>query len=194
MLLLLLGSGEQLASRMRRPGPCISHSPGLPTRKSLCYFPLLPCFFVLAQSAVRVADLESRLSPSTGQMAAATESAPRNYITATEGPLSSMGVRTIPIITPTIKMSTPSPGEPMDITTPTGSSAPASATKSPDRDALNGGSADRRQPLTPQHEQQQQQPQSQSQPADNTMPAPSAAATAVHQPKVQTAFIHKLWR
>lgn len=98
-----------------------------------------------------------------------------------------MGVRTIPIIAaPTIQMSTPSPGEPMDITTPTGSSAPASATKSPDRDLkVNGGTVDRLQPPTPQHEQPS---------PENSMPAPSAAAPAAHQPKVQTAFIHKLWR
>jgi hypothetical protein len=97
-----------------------------------------------------------------------------------------MGVRTIPIITPTIQMSTPSPGEPMDITTPTGSSAPASATKSPDRDGkLNGAAAsDRLQPPPAQHEQP---------PPENTMPAPATTTPAVHQPKVQTAFIHKLW-
>ncbi|KAK4033881.1 HSF-type DNA-binding-domain-containing protein [Parachaetomium inaequale] len=115
-------------------------------------------------------------------MATATESAPRFH--PSDGSESSMGVRTIPIIAPTIQMSTPSPGEPMDITTPTGSSAPPSATKSPDRDVkLNGAASDRLQPPTPQHEQP---------PHDNTMPAP-AAAPAVHQPKVQTAFIHKLW-
>lgn len=74
----------------------------------------------------------------------------------------------------------------MDITTPTGSSAPASATKSPDRDVkVNGGTNDRLQPPTHQHEQP---------PPDNTMPAPAPATTTVHQPKVQTAFIHKLWR
>ena len=98
-----------------------------------------------------------------------------------------MGVRTIPIIAPTIQMSTPSPGEPMDITTPTGSSAPASATKSPDRDVkLNGATtpSDRLQPPPAQHEQP---------PPENTMPAPATTTPAVHQPKVQTAFIHKLW-
>ncbi|KAK4098207.1 hypothetical protein N658DRAFT_518125 [Parathielavia hyrcaniae] len=116
-------------------------------------------------------------------MAAATESAPRNQT----GDLSdsSMGVRTIPIIAPTIHMSTPSPGEPMDIATPTGSSAPASATKSPDRDArVNGAASDRLQPPTPQHDQPHH---------ENTMPAPATTAQPTHQPKVQTAFIHKLW-
>ncbi|KAK4247088.1 HSF-type DNA-binding-domain-containing protein [Corynascus novoguineensis] len=125
-------------------------------------------------------------------MAAATESATRTQ--STQGSDPSMGARTIPIIAPTIQMSTPpSPGEPMDITTPTGSSAPPSATKSPDRDVKpNGTSNDRLQPPPSQHEQPSQ---------ENTMPAPSttapaatpAAAPAVHQPKVQTAFIHKLW-
>ncbi|KAK4122750.1 hypothetical protein N657DRAFT_656847 [Parathielavia appendiculata] len=116
-------------------------------------------------------------------MAAVTESAPRNQ--KGEVSDSSMGVRTIPIIAPTIQMSTPSPGEPMDMTTPTGSSAPASATKSPERGArANGGPNDRLQPPAPQHEQT---------PHENTMPAPATTAQPVHQPKVQTAFIHKLW-
>jgi hypothetical protein len=82
-------------------------------------------------------------------------------------------------------MSAPSPGDPMDITTPTNSSAPASATKSPESDAngpsdMSGG--------TVTHGDHQQN--------DNvTMPAPVAAAAAVHGPKiVQTAFIHKLYK
>ncbi|KAJ4306962.1 Flocculation suppression protein [Collariella sp. IMI 366227] len=76
-------------------------------------------------------------------------------------------------------MSTPSPGEPMEITTPTNSSAPASATKSPDAEGkVNGGANEHN-----------------DQPAENNMPAPSAPAPTVHQPKVvQAAFIHKLWR
>lgn len=102
-----------------------------------------------------------------------------------------MGVRTVPIIAPTIQTSAPSPGDPMDITTPTNSSAPASATKSPDTDVkVNGGAPERErllQPAAPQNEQS---------PTENiVMPAPAAAAPAVHQPKiVQTAFIHKLYR
>ncbi len=116
-------------------------------------------------------------------MATATESLQRNHLAA--GPEEPMGARTVPIITPTIKMSAPSPGEPMEITTPTNSSAPASATKSPDSDVnVNGnGMSERR-------------PPSQNEHADNIMmPAPVAAAAAVHQPKiVQTAFIHKLYK
>ncbi|KXX82802.1 Transcription factor SFL1 [Madurella mycetomatis] len=122
----------------------------------------------------------------TGQMAAATESAPRNHLI--DEPEDSMGVRTVPIIAPTIQMSAPSPGEPMEITTPTNSSAPASVTKSPESEAkvaVNGGASERPQPAT----------QSEQTPAENIiMPAPVAAAPAVHQPKiVQTAFIHKLY-
>jgi hypothetical protein len=95
-----------------------------------------------------------------------------------------MGARTVPILTPTIKMSAPSPGEPMDITTPTNSSAPASATKSPDSET--NGNSDRSGTIT----------QNDHLPADNIiMPAPVAAAAAVHAPKiVQTAFIHKLYK
>ncbi|EJT71462.1 flocculation suppression protein [Gaeumannomyces tritici R3-111a-1] len=94
--------------------------------------------------------------------------------------------RTVPILTPTIQMSAPSPGEPMEITTPT-SSAPPSATKSPDSDA-NGhgpGSGSEHRSSTPKMEQHSM---------PGVMPAPAAAAPAVHQPKiVQTAFIHKLY-
>ncbi|KAK4241395.1 HSF-type DNA-binding-domain-containing protein [Achaetomium macrosporum] len=116
-------------------------------------------------------------------MATATESAPRNQ--TAEGSETSTGARTIPIIAPTIQMSTPSPDEPMDITSPASSTAAASATKSPEHDVkINGGAGDRLPPPAPQNEASS---------SENMMPAPSAAAPAVHQPKVQTAFIHKLW-
>jgi len=99
-----------------------------------------------------------------------------------EGPEEPITTRTIPILTPTIQMSAPSPGEPMDITTPTNSSAPASATKSPDSD---GNGSNDLTSTTPKSEGQQ----------TGTMAAPTAAAAAVHQPKiVQTAFIHKLYK
>ncbi|KAB5586070.1 HSF-type DNA-binding-domain-containing protein [Coniochaeta sp. 2T2.1] len=111
-----------------------------------------------------------------------TESAPRNLMM--DRPEESMGARTVPILTPTIQMSAPSPGEPMEITTPTNSSAPASATKSPESDA--NGLSDRSGGTATQQNHQHN---------DNIiMPAPAAAAAAVHQPKiVQTAFIHKLY-
>lgn len=72
----------------------------------------------------------------------------------------------------------------MDITTPTNSSAPHSVTKSPESDANDTGE---RSGTASQNEQS---------PADTIiMPAPAAAAPAVHQPKiVQTAFIHKLYK
>lgn len=96
----------------------------------------------------------------------------------------SMAPRTIPILTPTIQMSGPNDTEPMDIMTPTNSSAPASATKSPDREReLNGVS----EPMRISSLRQEGNAMS--------MPAPTAAAAAVHGPKiVQTAFIHKLYK
>lgn len=77
----------------------------------------------------------------------------------------------------------------MEITTPTNSSAPPSATKSPDSDSNVNGLNDRSQAGA----QTQQNDQLS---ADNIiMPAPAAAAAAIHQPKiVQTAFIHKLYK
>ncbi|KAL7624351.1 Flocculation suppression protein [Parahypoxylon ruwenzoriense] len=119
-------------------------------------------------------------------MDVATESALRN----THGSQvdESMGARTVPIITttapmPTIKMSAPSPsGDPMDITTPTNSSAPQSAGKNSEGE---GSDSNDRQTMALSGEQN-------SNSNSNAMPAPAAAA--VHQPKiVQTAFIHKLY-
>ncbi|CAP70701.1 uncharacterized protein PODANS_3_7650 [Podospora anserina S mat+] len=131
-------------------------------------------------------------------MAAAIDRAPRNHLD--EGSEDSMGARTIPIIAPTIQMSAPSPGEPMDITTPTNSSAPQSATKSPDSDVnASGGNAsnesnERLQPIQAQINSNHHNHQASSE-NNITMPAPVAAAPAVHQPKiVQTAFIHKLYK
>jgi hypothetical protein len=102
-----------------------------------------------------------------------------------------MGVRTVPIIqvAPTIQMSAPSATEPMDITTPTNSSAQASVSKSPEGDVqVNAnGSAGERNHSSSQKEQTH---------TDSMMlAAQTAAAPAVHQPKiVQTAFIHKLYK
>lgn len=118
-------------------------------------------------------------------MATVTESAQRTHL-ALDRPEDSMGARTVPILTPTIKTSAPSPSEPMEITTPTNSSAPASATKSPDSET-NGILHDRPHPTAGLSDMSLD---------DNIiMPAPVAAAAAVHQPKiVQTAFIHKLYK
>ncbi|KAK7746837.1 Flocculation suppression protein [Cytospora paraplurivora] len=89
-------------------------------------------------------------------------------------------------------MSGPNDTEPMDIMTPTNSSAPASATKSPDRDRerdMNGASEPMRI-----NNSSRLDGQGQGNAMTMTMPAPTAAAAAVHGPKiVQTAFIHKLY-
>lgn len=78
-------------------------------------------------------------------------------------------------------MSAPSPrGDPMDLTTPTSSSAPGSSSKSPEGDG---------------HDQNNSSSNDQHQATNAAMPAPAIAAAAVHQPKiVQTAFIHKLYK
>lgn len=100
-----------------------------------------------------------------------------------------MAPRTVPILTPTIQMSGPPENEPMEITTPTNSSAPHSASKSPDRDA-NGSSESMR------NNHNHARAETQAQSNTITMPAPPpAAAPAVQGPKiVQTAFIHKLYK
>lgn len=95
--------------------------------------------------------------------------------------------RTVPILTPTIQMSGPPDSDPMDITTPTNSSAPPSATKSPERDA--NGSLD---PMR--HGNLKSEGQSSAGIMSMAAPPPAAAA-AVQGPKiVQTAFIHKLYK
>lgn len=96
-----------------------------------------------------------------------------------------MGARTVPIMTPTIKMSAPSPiGDPMDITTPPESNDPRNVSKSPDGDKSD--SSDR-------HNHMHRSDHSATN-NSTTMLAPAVAAAAVHQPKiVQTAFIHKLY-
>lgn len=99
-----------------------------------------------------------------------------------------MAPRTVPILTPTIQMSGPPESDPMDITTPTRSSAPPSSSKSPDGDA-NGTSDLMR---------NNNHARSDLQAPNNTMTMaapPPAAAPAVQGPKiVQTAFIHKLYK
>ena len=127
---------------------------------------------------------------------ASTESAPRNAVGG--DPDDNMSARTVPIITtptqtPTIKTSAPSPaGDPMDITTTTASSIPphvqpqSSRNKTPDRDTAD--SVDR-------HNGPSSASKDHLSSNSRAMPAPAAAAAAVHQPKiVQTAFIHKLYK
>ncbi|KAI1330786.1 HSF-type DNA-binding-domain-containing protein [Xylariaceae sp. FL0255] len=126
-------------------------------------------------------------------MATASENVPR--IPPGRDPDDTMTTRALPIITttptpaPTIKTSAPSPqqGDPMDLTTPTSSSAPQSVGRSSDGDGSDTN--DRK---------TENKSNSNIMPAPSTVPsavpAPTAAAAAVHQPKiVQTAFIHKLY-
>ncbi|KAK7744747.1 Flocculation suppression protein [Diatrype stigma] len=124
-------------------------------------------------------------------MASTTDGSARNAVGG--DPEDSMAARTVPIITsptptPTIKTSAPSPaGDPMDITVPTNSvlhSTHTSNSKSPDRDGFDLG--ERHGASSKDHIL--------SSTNSRAMPAPAAAAAAVHQPKiVQTAFIHKLY-
>ncbi|KAF6816798.1 Transcription factor SFL1 [Colletotrichum sojae] len=109
-------------------------------------------------------------------MATVTESPQRAPLSA-DGHADLTSNRIVPIPTPTIQMSAPSPGEPMEITTNT--TSPSNKTE---HDA-NGSERSKN-----------------TSPTDHSanpvaMPAaPAAAAAAVHQPKiVQTAFIHKLY-
>ncbi|KJR85436.1 heat shock transcription factor [Sporothrix schenckii 1099-18] len=149
-------------------------------------------------------------------MTAATQSAHLPHLT--DSPGEPMASRTIPIMTPTIQMSAPSPGDPMEITTPTNSSpAPAqrSDDKSPERE-INGASNENsttaangfgngKGDSTSPPESAEPTP-TKPEPNSTHLAAPSAsgtsagsqipaaAAPAVHQPKiVQTAFIHKLY-
>lgn len=101
--------------------------------------------------------------------------------------------RTVPILTPTIQMSGPPENDHMDITTPTNSSAPASTTKSPDRDRDTNGAQD-----SLRHSNNNNNTRPDGQPPSNSMAMaapPPVAAPAVGAPKiVQTAFIHKLYK
>ncbi|KAI1132559.1 HSF-type DNA-binding-domain-containing protein [Nemania abortiva] len=133
-------------------------------------------------------------------MAAATEHVPRSL--PSREPEDGLSARTIPIIatpptpTPIIKTSAPSPaaGDPMDITTPTSSSAAQSVGRGSDGDASEANGRGN----TTCGEQDSNSTSNNTMPAPSTVPlstsAPAAAAAAIHQPKiVQTAFIHKLY-
>ena len=93
---------------------------------------------------------------------------------------------------PAIKMSPPSNGDAMEISTPPGHSNPnsnANSASSYTGDQMANGKMSAEQSKS-------SSPQEQGSLASNQMPAPPpAAAAAVHQPKiVQTAFIHKLYK
>ncbi|CAM1509196.1 Fc.00g029350.m01.CDS01 [Cosmosporella sp. VM-42] len=123
----------------------------------------------------------------TAHMAVRTETLPRSTLVTNE----SMGPRIVPIPTPTIKMSPPVSGDPMEITSPTNTSTSAnnhgSDSDTNPNTASNGKTPDRDRPKNSPVPDQSNN--------SNNMPAPPpAAAAAVHQPKiVQTAFIHKLY-
>ncbi|PKS10408.1 hypothetical protein jhhlp_002159 [Lomentospora prolificans] len=158
---------------------------------------------------------------STVQMAAVTETPQRPPMLADcsdDHPSS----RIIPIPTPKIQMTAPSPGEPMDISSPTKPFAKmaSSANNSPTSSAptanngngntspnTNGSPTSRNEAIatangaaptsTPTPNEKKPSSTTEQAAAANasSMPAPpAAAAAAVHQPKiVQTAFIHKLY-
>lgn len=142
-------------------------------RSRLCLVPVAGTMLTLTSSAFKMAQAMER-SP---------HAMPLSEGHARDDPL---GPRTVPILTPTIQMSGPPESDPMDITTPANSSAPPSATKSPDRDTNGAQDSARTHNL-----------RSDSQAPSNpmAMAAPPTAAPAVQGPKiVQTAFIHKLYK
>ncbi|PNH32704.1 hypothetical protein VD0002_g5833 [Verticillium dahliae] len=117
-----------------------------------------------------------------------------------DGSSPSTTTRIVPIPTPTIQTSAPSPGDPMEITMPT-TAGGRSPPHSQNGTSINGGSNNNGNGNgngsgTPEPGAKNTSPGA-SQPASHmsSMPAPpAAAAAAVHQPKiVQTAFIHKLY-
>ncbi|EEY19438.1 flocculation suppression protein [Verticillium alfalfae VaMs.102] len=136
----------------------------------------------------------------TAQMAAAIESQQAVPLPPDghDGSSPSTTTRIVPIPTPTIQTSAPSPGDPMEITTPT-TAGGRSPPHSQNGTSINGGSNNNSNGNgsgTPESSAKNTSPGA-SQPAGHmsSMPAPpAAAAAAVHQPKiVQTAFIHKLY-
>jgi hypothetical protein len=90
--------------------------------------------------------------------------------------------RTVPILSPATRTSAPSPGDPMDVTSPTIASMAPPARASPDTEA-NGSQ---------EHMGLEDHNQASSINAPN---AAAAAQSGGQQPKVvQTAFIHKLYK
>ncbi|SPO03950.1 related to heat shock transcription factor HSF21 [Cephalotrichum gorgonifer] len=144
-------------------------------------------------------------------MAAATDASHRNSLAA-ESAEDSLPSRIVPIPTPTpmILMSAPSPGDPMDVSSPVKSSAsmpPESnhdgsdgGNGNPNGAGVNGSAPPSSAPTSASSSAPSAMPNSNSNEQlatsnSNSMPAPpTTAAAAVHQPKiVQTAFIHKLY-
>lgn len=128
----------------------------------------------------------------TVSMAATTDASHRSR----DGAQDLASTRVVPVPTPEIQMSAPSPAEPMDVGSPTmhDNIPPESASDGGNANghALNGSSP----APAPVSATGNPIPSEQLSNANsNSMPAPPAAAAAVHQPKiVQTAFIHKLYK
>ena len=116
-----------------------------------------------------------------GKMNAQNESAPRSSF-ATDADVNS-STRTVPILHPAMQSSAPSPGDPMDVTSPTIAPMGPPARSSPE-DEANG--THEHTGITDDHGH------------NSSMLGPNAAVAAqagVQQPKVvQTAFIHKLYK
>ena len=100
-------------------------------------------------------------------------------------PTNSMGARVVPITTPTISMSAPSPGDPMEGTSPTSDNN----TDRSLRETTNGRPVER-------SKEEASADLNSGSSANNNMPAPTTAASSgsVQTKVVQTAFIHKLYR
>lgn len=158
----------------------------------------------------------------TAQMAAVAET-PQRPATLADCSDDHITSRIVPIPTPKIQMTAPSPGEPMEISSPTkpfakmassagasptssgpvahngivnaNASAHARSTSADDANANVNGAAPT---PTPTSSEKKPIPSADQSALSNpsSMPAPpAAAAAAVHQPKiVQTAFIHKLYK
>lgn len=145
------------------------------------------------------------IAPSALQMAQVMDRNPHR-MPLSEGPAKDdpLAPRTVPILTPTIQMSGPPENDPMEITTPTNSSAPPSTTKSPDRDRDTNGAQDSMRSSSNNSNNNTNNTTTTNnnrpdgQPSANSMAMaapPPAAAPAVGGPKiVQTAFIHKLYK
>ncbi|KKA26684.1 hypothetical protein TD95_001638 [Thielaviopsis punctulata] len=127
-------------------------------------------------------------------MAAVTESPHRFPMGISEGH-EDHSSRVVPIPTPTIKMSAPSPGDPMDITTSPSRKAPRNGSLVPipkiDAPSHEGAANEN---SAPAHNGTNSSNSAPSNSSNSNMPAPPNASAAAHQPKiVQTAFIHKLY-
>jgi hypothetical protein len=119
-------------------------------------------------------------SPDVGEMGHPDDSVqPSSYLNDTDAE----SARAIPVMHPTIHTSAPSPGDPMDVTSPDIASMGPPAGVSPDPEA-NGA-----------HEHMGGAEERSHTPSMPTPNVATAAQAGAQQPKVvQTAFIHKLYK